>query len=511
MKRTKTMSLLAFGIIIFYIINIGNSFIYSKNIIVRSFRERNYFLRDVLCDDIAKMENEEEIISYIRTFYTSDLSVVALFDSEHNFLAKAENCIEITYDETGDKRLISIEEYITDDIRSELSKTMIYGDSSIKSLSLAEKDGETVPVEITLTKTFINNEPQKVCFSAEKPTEILTSDEIKRNPLMKLWFHNLCSHDYEFKTIDMLGGYFNSFCESEGTWDTILDENTITGVDFIYPANGKECILFYACEFDIFNTVIRSPDFTSTVLGLSIIFFILFTATEIIVFLIYSKSRKLTQAREAFIAGAAHELKTPLAVITNQCECILENVAPEKNGEYINSIYSEAKKTNRMIMSLIQFNKLSSGERINREKVNINDIALKEAEKYRSLIESKNIKLCEEYADNAVINADKKLIALALDNYISNAVKFTPEGGTVEIKTQKHKNKVKFSVYNSGSHIADEDKSHIWEELYRGDKARERQGSTGMGLAINRKIFELHSFRYGFENTKDGVKFYFTQ
>lgn len=222
------------------------------------------------------------------------------------------------------------------------------------------------------------------------------------------------------------------------------------------------------------------------------------------------RNRRITKAREAFIAGAAHELKTPLAVISNQCECYLENIAPEKNGEYVNSVYKETKRMSRMVQTLIQFNKLETGSKIKKEAFDINETAHREAGKYSGLIEAKGITLRETFGEKCQVKGNEEMLSLALDNLISNAVFFTPEGGKIEIKTMRDKKKLTVSVYNSGSNIESYGSAHIREELYRGDKARERNGSTGMGLAICRKIFELHSFRYGFENTEDGVKFYFT-
>lgn len=518
MKRFKVMSLTAFVVILCYIFTLGVSYYYSYNKVTSDMFNAFGDLRNILIDSLSFESSESAMIQQVRTFNTPYQSVIALFDEDKKLIAKTENLVTVTLYEDGSQFTVVLDDYMTDDIVKEIAEFSKNRTPYIESLSVIETDYEIKPAELVLVKpsqlSAVSPEVLRVVFNDyTEPTAVYEANQ--NSVYLDYRTHNICQYNDEFKIRDELENIFIRYRlslegEWSGPWAKIGENNMLTVSDF-KNAEGNKYTFFYTAGYDIFHSVIRSGYFSDTALTLGILFAFIFVIAELAALLTYNRNRRITKAREAFIAGAAHELKTPLAVISNQCECVLENVAPEKNGEYINSVYSEAKRMNRMVMSLIQFNKLSTDGKIKREKVNINDIASQEAEKYKALIEAKNINLCEQYCEKAVIKADSELISLALDNFISNAVKFTPEGGTVTITTQKSRRKVVLSVHNTGSHIADEDKAHIWEELYRGDKARQRQGSTGMGLAICRKIFELHSFKYGFENTEDGVRFYFTE
>ena len=108
----------------------------------------------------------------------------------------------------------------------------------------------------------------------------------------------------------------------------------------------------------------------------------------------------------------------------------------------------------------------------------------------------------------AIIKCNEDLIALAVDNFLSNATKYGNENTDVILTVTNDKNSVKFSIYNESDPIPDEALPHIWEELYRVDKSRNsKDNSTGMGLAINRQIFEIHKFKYDCRNIKNGVEF----
>ena len=86
-------------------------------------------------------------------------------------------------------------------------------------------------------------------------------------------------------------------------------------------------------------------------------------------------------------SAVAHELKTPLAVIQNQCECILENVAPEKNMDYTRSVYNETKQMNRLIVSFLQYNRLQKIQHLEKVKCDMREIVQEEIEKYEDLFE----------------------------------------------------------------------------------------------------------------------------
>ena len=239
--------------------------------------------------------------------------------------------------------------------------------------------------------------------------------------------------------------------------------------------------------------------------GFAILFIVIFIFSNNL----YNKNKQLENARIAFTSAAAHELKTPLAVISNLSECIIENIAPEKNAQYMNSIYAETVRMNKLVNTLLEYNRITTAEKIEKEPCDLSGIAKKELEKYASLFEEKGITVTENI-EKADVHCNIGLISLVVDNFLSNALKNTPENGEVSVSVKSESGKVELTVFNSGSHIAPDHGKHIWEEFYRIDSVRNSsEKSSGMGLAICRKILDLHGFKYGYVSKDEGVKFYF--
>jgi signal transduction histidine kinase len=204
-------------------------------------------------------------------------------------------------------------------------------------------------------------------------------------------------------------------------------------------------------------------------------------------------------------------MKTPIAIIQNQCECVLENIAPEKNEEYLKSIYDETQKMDKLVTDMLQYNRIATNGNVNIEKCNLSDIVKAEVEKYKKQFElhEKNVTL--NLKETAVVKCDRNLISLVVDNMLSNTIKHTENGGEVIVTVKDSAEGYKVSVYNSGSTVPENEKDKIWSVLYKTDKSRtERDKSSGVGLAVSAKILDLHKANYGCENVKDGVKFYFS-
>ncbi len=273
------------------------------------------------------------------------------------------------------------------------------------------------------------------------------------------------------------------------------------------PENRAQLCLYNKTETNLYyNAVKHCP----MLIYMGIMFFFAALMIAFVLIRVERKNEKLAQSRRAFVAAAAHELKTPLAVIANKSECILENVSPEQTAEYVNSIYDESKRMSRMVKTLLQYNKLNNDTVITKNKEKLAPIIAEQTAKFKPLIDAKNITLTETVNENALLECNKELLGIAIDNLLSNAVKFTDENGEIRITATASGRNFSFEIFNSGSSVSSEDAPHIWEELYSGDKARTRSDSSGMGLAICKRIFTLHGFTYGCRNETDGVTFYFS-
>lgn len=273
-------------------------------------------------------------------------------------------------------------------------------------------------------------------------------------------------------------------------------------------SDGK-CVLFYA----VYQNPYRDAGQVGTEFYLfNLLFMIMAWVLIYSVPLLYEKNKLYEQSRSAFTAAAAHELKTPIAVIANSAECIMENVSPEKNEKYVRNIYDESLRMGRLVNSLMQYNRLSSGKSVRMRKCNLSEITLAEVEKYRTVAEEKGVDIQTDICKKARVKADSELIALVIDNYLSNAVKHTQKGDTIKISLQLREiyGSFRLSVFNEGEQIPAEHIDKIWNVLYRADEVRNSEdNSSGMGLAISKQILEIHKCVYGAINKADGVEFYF--
>lgn len=274
--------------------------------------------------------------------------------------------------------------------------------------------------------------------------------------------------------------------------------------------NGEYYTMYFLAEYSEFREIIQSEVFRNAIKVQSMLLIFLGAVILGVVNYLYKKSKKLEVSKQMFTSAVAHELKTPVAIIQNQCECILEDIAPEKNKEYVKSVYDEATVMNRMIMAFLQYSRLQTVTQIEREKCNLRDIVENELQKYEDLIEAAGLVLECELEDevNAVVN--KELLAVVIGNYLSNAYKYTKTDRCVKVVLRQDNKKAYFEVFNEGGYIDPKYREAIWDVLGRQDEARNRKiGSSGMGLPICQKILELHGFEYGYENVENGVRFWF--
>lgn len=268
--------------------------------------------------------------------------------------------------------------------------------------------------------------------------------------------------------------------------------------------NGERYYFVIGIKHNLFCDTMRNSLFFVNAVNQSLLFLAVGAVMFVALNKWYDKNEQLNNARQAFTSAAAHELKTPITVINNQCECLMENVNPDKREEYVSEIYRQNRHMSALVGSLLQYNRIDFAE-LDKTKFAFKDVCVAELSKYEALIESKNISVNTSKLSGDFIFADKKLITLVVDNFISNAVKHTPCGKKICISFDKWAG---FSVYNDGEHIADDDKDKIWEAFNRsaGDEVIE---SSGMGLAVCKKILDAHKFDYGFNNLPNGVEFYF--
>ncbi|GAB0169860.1 HAMP domain-containing sensor histidine kinase [Lysinibacillus sp. CTST325] len=222
------------------------------------------------------------------------------------------------------------------------------------------------------------------------------------------------------------------------------------------------------------------------------------------------KEKQLENTRKEFIAGVSHELKTPLSIMKSCISILEDGVASNKKDYYFKAMSKEVDKMDTLIIDMLELAKFESGTyKMEMDVFFIDEIIEYIYEQVALDITNKQLHV-RKYLSKIEVVANQNRIEQVITNFITNAIRYTPENENIIISTIEEEERVKVRVENKGTHIAPEHLEKIWDRFYRGDTSRQRsKGGTGLGLAISKNILELHGVQYGVSNTEDGVLFYF--
>ncbi|PEK48514.1 two-component sensor histidine kinase [Bacillus toyonensis] len=222
------------------------------------------------------------------------------------------------------------------------------------------------------------------------------------------------------------------------------------------------------------------------------------------------KEKQLENTRKEFIAGVSHELKTPLSIMKSCISILEDGVASNKKDYYFKAMSKEVDKMDMLIIDMLELAKFQSGTyKMEMDVFHIDEMIDYICEQLTSDITAKQLYVHKQFSKIEVV-ANPNRIEQVITNFITNAIRYTPEQENIIISTIEENERVKVCIENKGAHIAPEHLEKIWDRFYRGDTSRQRsKGGTGLGLAISKNILELHDAEYGVSNTEDGVLFYF--
>jgi heavy metal sensor kinase len=208
----------------------------------------------------------------------------------------------------------------------------------------------------------------------------------------------------------------------------------------------------------------------------------------------------LFTAQQRFLADVSHELRTPLTVIKGNVD-LIRKLGPD--DESLNSIKDEIDRLNRMVGDLLLLAKAESGKlQLNLSTVELDTLLLEVFNEMRVLAGDKiSLKLVE--IDQALVSGDRDQLKQVFINLISNAIHYTPAGGSVFLSLSKTAEMAQVTVRDTGPGIASKDLPHIFDRFYRGEKSRTRSKSTGfgLGLSIAYWIVDMHQGNIEVEST----------
>jgi len=210
-----------------------------------------------------------------------------------------------------------------------------------------------------------------------------------------------------------------------------------------------------------------------------------------------TQSRKNEELRREFVANVSHELRTPLTNIRSYAETISEspNMPEDMQQNFLGVILNETDRMTHIVQDLLTLSRYDSGKvTLQLAPFSLTEAAASLTEAVRLEAEKRHHSLSLHATEPLTIIGDRERMMQVIMNILSNAIKYTPDGGLIDVTVSRLDTKrVQILVSDNGIGIPEADRPRIFERFYRVDKARSREsGGTGLGLAIAKEIIELH-------------------
>lgn len=196
--------------------------------------------------------------------------------------------------------------------------------------------------------------------------------------------------------------------------------------------------------------------------------------------------------RADFIANVSHELKTPLAVMGNYATMLQKpGLSEEDRMEYAKAVSEAARRLAALITNILKLNKLENQQIFPQpQEFDLGEQLCECLLVFEDAWEKKALEIETDIQDDVRVKSDPELLSLVWSNLISNAVKFTPEGGTLGVTLKADEMRVTVSVRDTGCGMTAETGKHIFEKFYQGDTSHATQGN-GLGLALVKRVVDI--------------------
>lgn len=228
-----------------------------------------------------------------------------------------------------------------------------------------------------------------------------------------------------------------------------------------------------------------------------------------------TEQEKIEMERREFVANVSHELRTPLTTMKSYLEALQdgawrdENIAPT----FLNVTQTETERMIRLVNDLLQLSKMDSKDyTLNKEVVEFNKFFHRIIDRFE-MTKSQNVQFIRFIPETSYfVEVDTDKLTQVIDNIISNALKYSPDGGNIRFGVTVQDNFLKVMISDDGMGIPKENIERIFERFYRVDRARSRaMGGTGLGLAIAKEMIQAHGGKIWAESEEGiGTTIFFT-
>ncbi|MBE6777784.1 MAG: HAMP domain-containing histidine kinase [Ruminococcaceae bacterium] len=217
------------------------------------------------------------------------------------------------------------------------------------------------------------------------------------------------------------------------------------------------------------------------------------------------------QMRRSFVANVSHELKTPMTTIAGFIDGMLDGtIPPEKHHHYMTIVSEEVKRLSRIVRSMLELSRIDSGDvHLNKVRIDLTDVVCSVLVSSEQRIEQKHLRITGmEDCARVELDGDRDLISQVMYNLLDNAIKFTDEGGEIDIRLRSTPGRAECVIRNTGAGIPPHEMPQIFERFYKSDRSRSLdKNGTGLGLYIVKSVIALH----GGEVTVRSVEGEFTE
>jgi two-component system sensor histidine kinase VicK len=209
-----------------------------------------------------------------------------------------------------------------------------------------------------------------------------------------------------------------------------------------------------------------------------------------------SRLQELNERMEHFVANVSHEFKSPLTIIKGSLENMRDGMMgsiPEKATKAIDKMAQTADRMNRLVMDLLDLSKIKAGKlALKLVPTDMTGIVSEVLDGFEEIIKERRLKVTHEATKNLPpVLGDRDRLMQVVTNLVSNAIKFTPNGGSVDVKLQLRASHVQLTVKDTGPGIAAENLERIFDKYER--ITAERYEGTGLGLPIASEMVRMHN------------------
>ncbi|EAW7175316.1 cell wall metabolism sensor histidine kinase WalK [Listeria monocytogenes] len=216
---------------------------------------------------------------------------------------------------------------------------------------------------------------------------------------------------------------------------------------------------------------------------------------------------KVDQERRDFVSNVSHELRTPLTSMHSYLEALSDGAWEDKEiaPRFLEVTQNETERMIRLVNDLLKLSRMDGGrEQLEKSFVNFTDFFNLIIDRFEMMKKETIMFKRHIPREPVIIEIDEDKVMQVLDNIISNANKYSPDGGRISFYLKKFEDEIEVSIADEGLGVPDEDLANVFDRFFRVDKARSREmGGTGLGLAIAREVIEAHGGRIWAERNKN--------